>query len=167
LKIDHPSFFHSVYSTRDDGGSLPDSVPSSLSRSAGTVSVLPGEPGVSPNDGTPQNNKLVPSSTVGIHRNSSHTKGNELRSGVKTKMASTLQTVRGHGKYRSPIELPTVCRALHVARSCRFGLFLFGPFKNSTGLLLKGMKRKISPSYPRKGKRRVKNLTILSVGQFF
>jgi hypothetical protein len=33
-----------------------------------------------------------------------------------------LQTVRGHGKYRSPIELLTVCRALHVARSCRFGL---------------------------------------------
>jgi hypothetical protein len=88
LKRDHPSFFLSFCSTHGDGGFLPDGAPSSLSGSAGTVSALPGEPDVSLSGGTPQNNKLVPSSTADIHRNSSHTNGNKPQ--PKTKMASNL-----------------------------------------------------------------------------
>jgi hypothetical protein len=112
--MDHPSFFHSFYSTRDDAGFLPDGAPSSLSGSAGTVSVLPGDPGVSLNGGTPQNNKLVPSSTVGTRRNSSHTNGNKLRSGVKTKMASDpCKPSEAMIKISKLFELPIVCEALH------------------------------------------------------
>jgi len=74
--MDHPSFFHSFCSTRDDGGSpLADEL-SSLSGSPGTVSPLPGESGVSLNDDTPQNNKPALSSTADIHGNPPHTSGN-------------------------------------------------------------------------------------------
>ena len=113
--MDHPSFFHSVGSTRADDGFRPAGEPSSLSGSAGTASVLPGEPGVSLNDGTPQNNKLVPSSTVDTRRNSSHTNGNKLRSGVKTKMASDpCKPPEAMIKIIKLFELPIVCEALHA-----------------------------------------------------
>jgi hypothetical protein len=75
--MDHPSFFHSLCSTRDDGGFLPAGEPSSLAGSAGTVSALPGELDLSLNDGTPRNNKLGPSSIVDIRRNSPYTSGNK------------------------------------------------------------------------------------------
>jgi hypothetical protein len=75
--MDHPSFFHSLCSIRADGGFLPDGEPSSLSGSAGTVSALPGELDLFLNDGTPQNNKLVPSSIADRRRNSPYTSGNK------------------------------------------------------------------------------------------
>jgi len=81
--MDHPSFFHSFCSIRADGGSLPNSVPSSLSGSAGTVSVLHGEPGVSLNGGTPPNNRPGLSSTVDIRKNVPCTNDNKPRSGAK------------------------------------------------------------------------------------
>jgi hypothetical protein len=77
LKTDHPSFFHSLCSTRADGGFLPDGEPSSLSGSAGTVSALPGELDLFLNDGTPQNNKPGLSSIVDIRRNSPYTSRNK------------------------------------------------------------------------------------------
>jgi hypothetical protein len=83
LKIDHPSFFHSFCPTRDGGGFLPADEPSSLSGSAGTVSALPGEPGVSLNGGTPRNNKPALSSTVDIRKNLPYTNDNKPRSGAK------------------------------------------------------------------------------------
>ena len=133
MKIDHPSFFHSFCSTRDDGGFLPDSEPSFLSGSAGTASVLPGELGVSLNDGTPQNNKLVPSSIVDIRRNSSHTNGNKLRSGVKTKMASDpCKPSEAMIKISRLFELPIVCEALHSKPEVAASGFLFPiPSKSS------------------------------------
>jgi len=77
LKKDHPSFFHSFCSIRGDGGSpLADEL-SSLSRSAGTVFVLPGELVLFLNDGTPQNNKPGLSSIVDIRRNSPYTSRNK------------------------------------------------------------------------------------------
>jgi len=81
--MDHPSFFHSFCSTRGDGGFLPDSAPSSLSGSAGTVSVLPGESGVSLNGGTLQNNKPALSSTADIRKNLPYTNDSKPRSGAK------------------------------------------------------------------------------------
>jgi hypothetical protein len=75
--MDHPSFFHSFCSTRGDGGFLPGGEPSSLSGSAGTVSALPGELDLFLNDGTPRNNKLVPSSIADTRRNSPYTSRNK------------------------------------------------------------------------------------------
>jgi hypothetical protein len=112
--MDHPSFFHSFCSTRDAGGSLPDSEPSSLSGSAGTVSALPGELDLSLSDGTARNNKPGLSNTVDTRRNSSHTNGNKLRSGVKTKMASDpCKQSEAMVKIINFVELPIVCEALH------------------------------------------------------
>jgi len=84
--MDHPSFFHSFCSTHGGDGFLPVGEPSSLSRSAGNVSVLHGEPGVFLNGGTPQNNKLVPSSTVDISTTPFRTTGSTPL--PKTKKAS-------------------------------------------------------------------------------
>ncbi len=81
--MDHPSFFHSVCSTRADGGFRLAGEPSSLSGSAGNVFALPGELGASLNDGTPQNNKPAPSSIADIRRTSPHTSGNKPRPKTK------------------------------------------------------------------------------------
>jgi len=83
LKTDHPSFFHSSYLIRDDGGFLPGGEPSSLSESAGTVFVLPGELVLFLNDGTPQNNKPGLSSIVDIRKNSPYTSRNKLQPEAK------------------------------------------------------------------------------------
>jgi hypothetical protein len=77
LKIDHPSFFHSLCSTHADVGFPPDSEPFSLSGSAGNAFVLLGEPGVFLNNDTPQNNKPVPSSIADIRKNSPYTSDTE------------------------------------------------------------------------------------------
>jgi len=112
LKMDHPSFFHSFCSTRDAGGFLPDDGPSFLSGSVGTVSVLPGELGLSLNGDTPQNNKPDLSSTADIHRNSPRTNGSKLR--PKTKMASDpCKPSEAMIKISKLFELPIVCEALH------------------------------------------------------
>jgi len=86
--MDHPSFFHSLCSSRGDGGSPPAGEPSSLSRFAGNVVGLPGELGVFLNAGTPQNNKPALSSIADIHRNSPRNSGNTPQ--PKTKKASNL-----------------------------------------------------------------------------
>jgi hypothetical protein len=52
-------------------------VPSSLSGFVGNVFALPGELDLFLNDGTPQNNKLVPSSIADRHRNLPHTSRNK------------------------------------------------------------------------------------------
>jgi len=81
--MDHPSFFHSFCSTRGGDGSPLADEPSFLFGFVDNVFALPGEPGVSPNGGTPQSNKPVPSSMVDICRNSPHTNGNKLQPGAK------------------------------------------------------------------------------------
>jgi hypothetical protein len=86
LKIDHPSFFHSVCSTRGAGGFLPDGEPSSLSRSVGNASVLPGELGAFLKDGTPRNNRPALSSIADISRTPFRTTGSTPL--PKTKKAS-------------------------------------------------------------------------------
>jgi hypothetical protein len=77
LKLDQPSFFHSFGLTRVFAGFLPDGGPSSLSLSADNVFALPGDPDLSLNHGTPQNNTLALSSTVDRSGNLSHTNGNK------------------------------------------------------------------------------------------
>jgi hypothetical protein len=142
--MDHPSFFHSFCSTRDAGGSLPDSEPSSLSGSAGNVSALPGELDLSLSDGTARNNKLGPSSTVGIHRNSSHTNGNKPR--PKTKMASDLcKPSEAMIKISKLFELPTVCEALHSKPEVAASGFPFLSLLKVHLIIVNGMKGKISP----------------------
>jgi hypothetical protein len=111
LKIDHPSFFHSFCSTRADGGSLPDSVPSSLSESAGTAFVPPGEPDLFLNGGIPLYNKLVPSSTVGRRRIAFRNSGNTPH--AKTKKApDPCKPSEAMVKIINFVELPIVCGAL-------------------------------------------------------
>ena len=144
MKIDHPSFFHSLCSTRDDGGFLPDGEPSSLSRSVGTVFVLPGELGSFLSDGTPQNNKPGPSSTVGIHRNSSRTNGNKLR--PKTKMASdSCKPSEAMIKISQLLELPIVCEALHSKPEVAPSGFPFLSLLKVHLIIVNGMRGKISP----------------------
>jgi len=142
--MDHPSFFHSFCSTRDDGGSLPDSEPSSLSGSSGIASALPGEPAVSLNGDTPQSNKLVPSSTVGIHRNSSHTNGNKPR--PKTTMASDpCKPSEAMIKISKLFELPIVCEALHSKPEVAASGFPFLSLLKVHPIIVNGMRGKISP----------------------
>ena len=161
--MDHPSFLHSVGSTRDDAGSLPDSAPSSLSGSAGTVSVLPGEPGVSLNGGTLLNNKPGLSSTVDIHRNSSHTNGNKPR--PQTKMASDpCNPSEAMVKISKLFELPIVCEALHSKPEVAASSFPFLSLPKVHLIIVNGMRPKISPLLG--GQRRVNSLTTLSVGHF-
>jgi hypothetical protein len=74
--MDHPSFFHSVCSPRDDGGFLPDGEPSCLSEFAGNAFVLPGGLVFSLNGGIPRNNTIVPSSIADIRKNPPYTSGN-------------------------------------------------------------------------------------------
>jgi len=81
--MDQPSFFHPSCPNRaDDGSPLADG-PSFLLRFADNVFALPGEPGVSLNGGTPQNNKPALSSTVDIRKNLPYTSGNKPLSGAK------------------------------------------------------------------------------------
>ena len=148
--MDHPSFFHSFCSTRDAGGSLPDSEPSSLSGSAGTVSALPGELCTSLNGDTAQNNKPGLSSTVGIHRNSSHTNGNKPR--PKTKMASDpCKPSEAMIKISKLFELPIVCEALHSKPEVAPSGFPFLSLLKVHLIIVNGMRGKISPPF-RKGK---------------
>ena len=144
--MDHPSFFHSLCSIRADGGSLPNSVPSFLLGSVGTASALPGEPGLSLNDGIARNNRPGPSSTVGIHRNSSHTNGNKPRSGVKTKIASDpCKQSEAMVKISKLFELPIVCEALHSKPEVAPSGFLFLSLLKVHLIIVNGMRGKISP----------------------
>jgi hypothetical protein len=88
--MDHPSFFHSVCSTRGGDGSPLADEPSSLLGSAGNVFALPGELGLSLNDGTPRNNKLAPSSIADICRISPDTSGSKPQPEAKQKWPPTL-----------------------------------------------------------------------------
>ena len=147
--MDHPSFFHSVCSTRGAGGFLPDGEPSSLSRSVGNASVLPGELGSFPNDGTPRNNKPAPSSIADIRRNSPYTSGNTPL--PKTKMASnSCKPSEAMVKIINFVELPIVCGALLQSPELLLRAFPFWSVQNLNRIILKGMKRKISPSSRRK-----------------
>jgi hypothetical protein len=92
----HPSFFHCLDLTRDDGGSLPGDGPSSLSEFAGTVFALPGEHGLFLNGGILPNNSSGLSSTADICRNSPHT--SDTGSQPTNNMTSSLQTTRSHDK---------------------------------------------------------------------
>jgi hypothetical protein len=109
--MDHPSFFHSLCSTRDDGGSLPDGEPSSLSKSLGNASVLPGELDAFLNGDMPPNNRPGLSSTADKHRISPYTNDSTPRS--KTKMASDpCKQSEAMIKISKLFELPIVCEAL-------------------------------------------------------
>jgi len=98
LKIDQPSFLHSPCPNRGDGGFLPADEPSSPPGFADNVFALPGESGVSLNDGTPQNNRPALSSIVDICRISPYTSGSKPQPEAKQKWPPTLQTVRSHDK---------------------------------------------------------------------
>jgi len=144
--MDHPSFFHSFCSTRDDGGFLPDSEPSSLSGSAGTVFALPGELDLFLNGGTLPNNKPGLSSTVDTRRNSSRTNGNKLRSAVKTKKASDpCKLSEAMIKISKLFELPIVCEALHSKPEVAASGFPFLSLLKVHLLIVNGMRGKISP----------------------
>jgi hypothetical protein len=128
LKIDHPSFFHSVCSTRDDGGFLPVDEPSSLSGSVGTAFALPGELGVSLNGGTPRNNKLVLSSTVGRRRIAFRNSDNKPH--AKTKKApDPCKPSEAMVKIINFVELPIVCGALLQSPKLPLRAFPFLSFK--------------------------------------
>ena len=99
--MDHPSFFHCFDLIRADGDSPLADVPSSLSGSAGNVFALPGELDLFLNYGTPHYNKPAPSSIADTRRTSHHTSGNTPPPKTK-KGLRPLQTVRSHGKYKSP-----------------------------------------------------------------
>ena len=142
--MDHPSFFHSFCSTRDAGGSQPDSEPSSLWGSAGNAFALPGELCASLNGDTPLNNRPGLSSTVGIHRNSSHTNGNKPR--PKTKMASDpCKPSEAMIKISKPFELPIVCEALHSKPEVAASGFPFLSLLKVHLIIVNGMRGKISP----------------------
>jgi hypothetical protein len=145
--MDHPSFFHSFCSTRDAGGSPLADGPSSLSGSAGNAFVLPDEVAPFLNDGTPQNNKPGLSSTVDIQRNLSHTNGNKLRSGVKTKMASDpCKPSEAMVKISKLFELPIVCEALHSKPEVAASGFLFLSLLKVHMIIVNGVREKITPS---------------------
>jgi hypothetical protein len=112
LKRDHPSFFHSVGSTRDDGGSLLAGEPSSLSGFVGNVFGLLGELGPFLNDGTPPNNRPVLSSIADRCRNSPHTSGNTLPPKAKENGLRPCKQPEAMIKIINFVELPIVCGAL-------------------------------------------------------
>jgi hypothetical protein len=72
-------------------------------------------------------------------------------------------------KIKYLVELPTVCGALPElkARRCTLRAFLFYPFKKGIIIIVKGIKRKISPPYLRKAKGGSNIPSSLSVGQFW
>jgi len=151
LKIDQPSFFHSSCSTRGGDGFLPGSVPSSLSGSAGTVSALPGELDLSLNDDTPQNNKPALSSIADIRRNSPYTTGNKPQ--PKTKMASDpCKQSEAMIKINKLFELPIVCEALLQSPKFPLRASPFLSLQKAHITIVKGMKRKISPSLLRRAR---------------
>ena len=94
-----------------------------LSGSAGTVSGLPGEPGVFPGDCIAENNRPGLSSTGGTRRTSNHRSGS-LPPPKAKKWPPTLHTARSHGTYKMVMELLAACGALLKARSWPFGLSL-------------------------------------------
>jgi hypothetical protein len=111
LKIDHPSFFHPLCSPHADDGFLPDGEPSSLSKSVGNASVLPGELGAFLNDDMPPNNRSGLSSTADRHKTSPYT--NDSTPLSKTKMASDpCKQSEAMIKISKLVELPIVCEAL-------------------------------------------------------
>jgi len=127
--MDHPSFLHSFYSTRDDGGFLPADEPSSLPWFADNVFAPPGEPGVSLNGGTPRNNRPALSSIVDIRKNLPYTNGNKPR--PKTKMASDpCKPSEAMIKISKLFELPIVCEALLQSPKFPLRAFPFLPFKS-------------------------------------
>ena len=163
--MDHPSFFHSFCSTRADDGFLPDGEPSSLSGSAGTFSALSGGLVLSLNDGTPPNNRPGLSSIADRHRTSPYTNGNKPQ--PKTKMASDpCKQSEAMIKISKLFELPIVCEALLQSPKLPLRAFPFLSLQKAHITIVKGMKRKISPSFS-KGQGWVKFLSTLSVGQFF
>jgi len=165
LKIDHPSFFHSFCSTRDGAGFLPDGAPSSLSGSAGTVSALPGELDLFLNGGIPLYNKLVPSSTVGRRRIAFRNSGN--RPHAKTKKApDPCKPSEAMVKIINFVELPIVCGAHLQSPKLHSSGFPFLSLQKPNTSIVKGMKRKISPSFS-EGQGWVKFLSTFSVGLFF
>ena len=144
MKMDHPSFFHSVCSTRDDGGFLPVDEPSSLSGSAGTAFALPGELGVSLNGGTPRNNKLVLSSTVGRRRIAFRNSDNKPH--AKTKKApDSCKPSEAMVEISRLFELPIVCEALHSKPEVAPSGFPFLSLLKVHLIIVNEMKGKISP----------------------
>ena len=129
MKIDHPSFFHSLCSNRGDGGSPLAGEPSSLLGFAGNVVELPGELGVFLNAGIPRSNRPALSSIADRHRNSSHTNG-------KTPRPKTKNGLRPCEQSEAMIEISKLlsfrlfAKLSFKARSCLFGLSLFIPSKN-------------------------------------
>jgi len=149
--MDHPSFFHSSCSTRAGAGFPPDNEPSSLSGSAGTVSALLGELVLFLNDGTPQNNKPVPSSIDDIRRNSHRTSGNSPP--PKTKKASNpCKQSEAMIKISKLVELPIVCGALLKGPKLPLRAFSFLSLQKADTIIVKQMKRKISPPFLRKAR---------------
>ncbi|RPJ11819.1 MAG: hypothetical protein EHM36_00730 [Deltaproteobacteria bacterium] len=112
MKIDHPSFFHSLCSTRDDGGSPPAGEPSFLSEFVGNVFALLCDFGPFLNDGTPQNNRPVPSSIADRCRNSSHTSDKTLPPKAKENGLRPCKQPEAMVKIINFVELPIVCGAL-------------------------------------------------------
>ncbi|RPJ11375.1 MAG: hypothetical protein EHM36_01545 [Deltaproteobacteria bacterium] len=112
MKIDHPSFFHSVCSTRGGGGSPLAGGPSSLLGSAGNVFAILCELGPFLNDGTPRNNRLALSSIADIRRNSPHTNGNTLPPKAKENGLRSCKQPEAMVKIINFVELPIVCGAL-------------------------------------------------------
>jgi hypothetical protein len=153
LKRGHPCFFHCGDLIRGDGGSPHNGGPSSPSGSAGTVSALPGEPGVSPNGGICPNNRPGLSSTAGIRRNSRRRSGNEPR--PEAKRPPTLQTVRSRDRNKWFVGLPIVPELFFKARSCSFGPFLFLSFQ------LFGESIKKGPSFYRRAEDGSKTMSRL------
>jgi len=163
--MDQPSFFHASHSTRGGDGFLLGGVPSSLSGSAGTVSALPGELDLSLNDDTPQNNKPALSSIADIRRTSPYTSGNKPP--PKTKMASDpCKPSEAMIKISMLVELPTVCEALSQRPKWLLRAFPFLSLQKAHIIIVKGMRRKISPPLSTGQRRWVKFLSTLSVGQF-
>ena len=163
--MDHPSFLHSFCSIRGGGGFLPDGELSSLSGSAGTVSGLPGELVFSLNDGTPRNNKLVPSSIADIHRNSPYTDGNIPQPKAKWPPTPCKQS-EAMIKISMLVELPAVCGALFQSPKLPLRAFPSLSLHKPHMIIVKGVRGKISLLCPDK-KGGSNALSTLSVGQFF
>jgi len=166
LKIDQPSFFHSFHLTRGDGDSLLADVPSSLSEFAGNAFALPGELCAFLNSGIPHYNKPVPSSIADIHRTSHHTSGNIPPPKTKKGLRPCKQS-EAMVKIVNFVELPVVCGALLESPKLLLRAFPFWSIQKLNRIIIKGMKRKISPSSLQRARGGSKTLSILSVGQFF
>ena len=147
--MDHPSFFHSFCSTRGGDGSPLADEPSFLFGFVDNVFALPGEPGVSLNDCTPRNNRLALSSIADISRTPFRTTGSTPL--PKTKKASDpCIPSEAMVKINYLLELLDLQSSSCKPEVAASG-FPFDPPKKVDTTIVQGMKRKISPSYPRRG----------------